>query len=682
MGEEVPKQRESVEEISLEELARENSEEARVTAIKLRQSRDFSVSQGCFTYLCKCLGCSCSDTQAQVKNGVNKKNRSCTDLPFVFIFMAAIAGLLTIWGIAGEEGDLDRLLRPIDYQGNVCGKGSMADKPVGYWPDTESFKFKMCAENCLVTSNNWAGLGGIYTTNVDMVQPYPTKQFKSYCVPDGGDTKIKGFDSGAEQVRRMVEDLTTAFPVIAGSAGLTLIVGLIYVCLIKMCLSIVVWMATVCTVLASGFAGYSLYWTADESSDNQTKVMQQVAGGLMLLFAAVFLLMMIFLRKRIAIAIKVMEVAAKSLVDVPQLLTLPIFFQMFEIGVMIVFLYMTALMFSAADSKDKGTPQAMIDVTGAGVTNSYGEPFPEMYKRLDYDSVIGNLFWYHLFMMFWIITFSGYFLYTLMAGVFADWYFTRKDEHGKRVTGSKQDEMSPWPVVSAFRRTLVHSGTIAIASAIIAAVKTLRCFLAYMEKQAGKENIFAKYFSFCIQCALKCLECCVDAINKRALIMVAIVGEPFCKSATTAFGIIWRNLVRVAVMSAFTWIIILCGKVLVALIPTAMGLSFFQWYYEGEYDGVLAPGLAMLFVNWMVANSFMTVYEVSVDTIFLCFLIDEEANKESGTMFADPELRRIVDENADESKRMAEKKMARRDAAKNVKTDKLDRKADGEEYAV
>lgn len=630
--------------------------------------------QGCCAYLCKCMGLSCGSVSAQVKHGVNKKNRTCTDLPWVVVFFVCIAGLFAMWGVISEESDMDRLIKPIDYLGTVCGKGDRAGKPIGYWPDTDTYGFKMCTDTCNSTMTNYKWLPG-QTTSIDMVQPYPTKKFKSYCVPDGGNATISGYSDGTEQARRMAEDLTTAFPVIAGAAGLTLIVGLIYVCMIKMCLSIVVWIATICVIVATGFSGYSLYFTADQASDAQTKVLQQVAGALLIVFAAIFTLMMLFLRKRIAIAIKVMEVASKSLFDVPQLLTLPIFFQVFEIGIMIAFLYMTALMFSAADVNEKDTPLALQDLS-IGATNSYGDAFPATYKRIDYDSAIGNFFWYHLFMMFWIITFSGYFLYTLMAGVFADWYFTRRDDHGKRIKGDKQDEMSPWPVTAAFKRTIVHTGTIAVASAIIAAIKTIRYFMAYMEKQAGKENCFSKYFSYCIQCALKCLECCVDAINKRALIMVAIVGEPFCKSATTAFQIIWRNLVRVAVMSAFTWIIILCGKVLVALIPTAAGLMFFQWYFEGEYDGVIAPGLAMLFVNWMVATSFMTVYEVSVDTIFLCFLIDEEANKDSGDMFADPELRKIVDDNAEASKKMADKRISRRDKAR---TSKKTNKAGGDD---
>lgn len=259
--------------------------------------------QGCCACLCKALGLSCGDVAKQVKHGVNKKNRTCTDLLFVFVFFAAFVGLATVWGIAAEEGDIDRLMKPMDYEGNVCGKGIREAQEVGFWPSVNSYKFKMCAETCEVTTKN-IGVG-IPQPPSDMENsvPIPTNQFKQYCLPEG--SQLAGYDDPSEQGRRMIEDLTTAFPTIAGAAGFTLLVGLVYVCLVRACLGFIVWMACICTVFASGFCGYSLYWTADLAKDDQTKMLQRVAGAIMLVFAGGFLLMMICLRQRIRIAISV-----------------------------------------------------------------------------------------------------------------------------------------------------------------------------------------------------------------------------------------------------------------------------------------------------------------------------------------------------------------------------------------
>ena len=50
---------------------------------------------------------------------------------------------------------------------------------------------------------------------------------------------------------------------------------------------------------------------------------------------------------------------------------------------------------------------------------------------------------------------------------------------------------------------------------------------------------------------------------------------------------------------------------------------------------------------------FLTVYDTAIDTVFICFLVDEEANKNSGTMMADKGLRDIVQKYEGKSKELA-----------------------------
>ena len=44
----------------------------------------------------------------------------------------------------------------------------------------------------------------------------------------------------------------------------------------------------------------------------------------------------------------------------------------------------------------------------------------------------------------------------------------------------------------------------------------------------------------------------------------------------------------------------------------------------------------------MVASLFMVTFETTIDVTFFCFLVDEECNKQSGTMFASEELQQLV----------------------------------------
>ena len=47
-------------------------------------------------------------------------------------------------------------------------------------------------------------------------------------------------------------------------------------------------------------------------------------------------------------------------------------------------------------------------------------------------------------------------------------------------------------------------------------------------------------------------------------------------------------------------------------------------------------------LSYLVVSVFLTVYETTIDTIFLCFLVDEEVNGASQQMLASKNLRKIV----------------------------------------
>ena len=63
----------------------------------------------------------------------------------------------------------------------------------------------------------------------------------------------------------------------------------------------------------------------------------------------------------------------------------------------------------------------------------------------------------------------------------------------------------------------------------------------------------------------------------------------------------------------------------------------------------------MIFIiSLAIALIFLSVYDTAIDTIFLCFLVDEEANKNSGLMLADQNLKEIVQKYEKESKDLAD----------------------------
>merc|ERR1711972_350216 len=81
-------------------------------------------------------------------------------------------------------------------------------------------------------------------------------------------------------------------------------------------------------------------------------------------------------------------------------------------------------------------------------------------------------------------------------------------------------------------------------------------------------------------------------------------------------------------------------------------------HYSDEFEDITSPFLPLVIVfiiSGGVGMLFMTIFDTAIDTVFLCFLIDEKHNKNDGQMLADPDLREIVQKYEEDSKALAAK---------------------------
>merc|ERR1712048_340869 len=121
--------------------------------------------------------------------------------------------------------------------------------------------------------------------------------------------------------------------------------------------------------------------------------------------------------------------------------------------------------------------------------------------------------------------------------------------------------------------------------------------------------------------------------------------------------LIFSNLFRVVVITFFSGLVTLMGKILIPMLTTglmalvAMNVNPFK----NELSSPIVPLVIIFFIAYGVGLLFMTVYDTAIDTVFLCFLIDEKHNKNDGQMLADPDLREIVQKYEEDSKALAAK---------------------------
>merc|ERR1712156_782911 len=136
------------------------------------------------------------------------------------------------------------------------------------------------------------------------------------------------------------------------------------------------------------------------------------------------------------------------------------------------------------------------------------------------------------------------------------------------------------------------------------------------------ENPVARCCLCCIHCFLKCVDCCIDKLSKDGFVFTSIFGTPFCSSAIMAFDMIWENLMNVAALTVVSDYVEFVGKISV----------------------------------------FMVVFDVAIETLFLCYVIDLKANGQA--IHSSAGFRDLIDEHKDENAQEAERRMALREGRK------------------
>jgi choline transporter-like protein 2/4/5 len=229
----------------------------------------------------------------------------------------------------------------------------------------------------------------------------------------------------------------------------------------------------------------------------------------------------------------------------------------------------------------------------------------------------------NVFGLYWGLFFFTAFGELVLAGVFAEWYWSNdKSYMPSCVLGS-----------AIWNATVFHLGTIAFGSLIIAIIRMIRTILEYVEKKCKKfNNDLTKCLLKCCQCCLWCLEKFMRFINRNAYIMCAVKSTNFCSSAKSAFNLLMRNLFRVVVLDSVVDFLLFLGKIVIVLLTGAVSYLAFAGHMPDIKDQIpslnyiYTPVVFIVIGSYCIASSFFGVYNMAVDTLFLCFLEDLERN--------------------------------------------------------
>jgi hypothetical protein len=269
---------------------------------------------------------------------------------------------------------------------------------------------------------------------------------------------------------------------------------------------------------------------------------------------------------------------------------------------------------------------------------------------------------YHLFILMWVVAFIGYAAYMVITGVYAEWYFAdwEGSEERRKKIGPGPRDFSPTAVTDWVKRVgRFHPGTIAVASFMVAAVEYADLLLTYFEKKiVGKDpTTMQKVMLAIIHCLLNCLKCIIDRINKNGITITAIYGWPFCASSMKGIELVFKNVVRASALDMVSGYLIGIGQITIVAFNCAITVMICKIVYGNDVSSFLGILLVTVIITYAVSQPYLCLFDTAVNSIFICFLIDEERNGGSGLMKASSRLKRIINEDCKPSeKAVAEKK--------------------------
>ncbi|KAM7394273.1 hypothetical protein PAMP_021086 [Pampus punctatissimus] len=409
-------------------------------------------------------------------------------------------------------------------------------------------------------------------------------------------------------LRRVAAGLVTSKEIIVGLCVLALVLSLVMMVVIRYISKVLVWVLTA-LVAISTIVGTSVLWWLyvdhkNALNNNTTPVFGEVAADnvkallafsiIATIFTVILLLVMFFMRKRVALTISLFHVAGKVFIHLPLLNLQPLW--TFLCLILFWIYWMAVLLFLGTS----GTP---VKNNSTGLVE-FQVSWPLQHSVL-----------YHAVGLIWITEFILAFQQMTIAGAVVTYYFTRD-----------KSQMPSTPILSAMARTLrYHLGTIAKGSFIITLVKIPRFILLYVHNQLkGKENACAHCMLKACVCCLWCLEKCLAYLNQNAYTATAINSTDFCTSAREAFILLVENALRVAAINTVGDFILFLGKVLIVACTAFAGVLALN--PQREYTVWVLPLFIVCLFAFMIAHCFLSVFENVVDVLFLCFVVDTKYN--------------------------------------------------------
>ncbi|XP_018575526.1 choline transporter-like protein 1 isoform X2 [Anoplophora glabripennis] len=296
----------------------------------------------------------------------------------------------------------------------------------------------------------------------------------------------------------------------------------------------------------------------------------------------VLLAVMKFLYKKITLMVVIFKEAMKAISAMPHLLRVIIV--AFIVDLLVASLFLTVLVYMYT----------------AGTLTEIEHGFL-VYKS---NVVMSFSIYFTILMAFWINQFSAGIQCMAIAGAVSKWYFAKD-----------KNNLNPSIITSAYIAVKFHLGSAAFGSLVISIVAIIQSILSSVFKNSILKN--------CLNLCLEVIEDILQYLTTNAYIMTAMHGKPFFESGKMGTKMLRQNVANVFVLHYIGSFIIVMACVLVMLI--SLLLTYFVMMGVNSPHGWSVYAVVGI-VSFIVSAVCFSIFQIVIDTIYLCFCEDKLLN--------------------------------------------------------
>ena len=576
---------------------------------------------------------SLSTERESLANGPLAK-RHCTDCLCCGLFLLFLVAWLGAGVFGYIQGDPAVLLYPYDSEGQQCGRPNSvtADFPYLYWPFPlrKSIAERVCVRQCprayaaAVDCYNSTDVCELHyeTSHSPDLQlgylpgAYPCKSFLGrFCLPNAvsgwarTSSSVVSAELNLDAVVKWMGDLQAVWTTLLIVAGFALVLAVLYMVLIRFFVGIIVWTSILVVVLMIFSVGAVLLWTAyylyQNDSQEDTRRTLRICAYITFALGGLFVLYILYMCRRIRLAIAILQSATLFLADVKAALLLPPLFALLTVGLYVYWLLATLAIYSTGEIHDNSSI------------------FPEA----NMDKTARNIYYFHFFGVLWLNAFISALLEFTLASAVAIWYFALNSDAGAQRPICR----------SLYRAFRFHLGSIAFGAVVLATVRFLKWVMRYIvNRLKTSQNRVLKLFIAVANCYIACFERGIQHVNRNAYIQIALKSTNFCTACFDAFALVLKNAMTFVTLGSIGGVFMFLGKWSICFLSTYLG--FLLLTHADRYSDINSPVFpvivsskqAYLLLTYVIASCFMAVYSMAVDAILQCYLLDDELSKARG----------------------------------------------------